>query len=404
MTRIIVLGTSLAEPVTALEEKLASLPVVFGPKRWRSRIRHRDFRAWPSPFSNALDEIAAVARENAEIGVVATGDPLHFGIARALVRRFGADAVEVHPAPSSFSLACARLGWAQEDVGCLSLHGGPGNGRGVEALSQWIAPGRRLVVLSEHDGTPRETAEWLLHRGFGDSRLHVLGNMGGEGEWRWDGRATDPQPADIPSFNTLAIDCRAGGRSEWLPLTGGLPDGSYAHDGQLTKSDVRALVISRLRPRPGGKLWDIGAGCGSVGIEWLRLSPGGAVHAVERDEKRVALVVRNAEAFGLAHLSVVHGDSPEALADLPEPDAIFMGGGLSDPRGFEACWAALPEGGTLCATAVTLEGEARLAQLHAEHGGSLVRVSTATVEEVGRFRGWRPAMPVTLWSVERSGR
>ena len=377
--------------------------IVYAPARLAAGRRDPRVRPWPSPFSEGVDVVERERAAGRRVAVLATGDPMHFGIGGTLARRLGADALDVRPAPSAFSLAAARLGWPLEDLGCLSLHGTGARGRGVEALAQWVAPGRRLLALSADGGTPAAAARWLAVRGLGASTVTVLERMGMEGERVRSARADAFGLDGIDPFNAIALECVAAPGARWHPLAAGLPDEAFEHDGRITKRDVRAMTLARLRPRPGGVLWDVGAGSGAVGVEWLRLSSGGRVHAVEPREDRRAMIARNAASFGLAGIGIVAGAAPDALEGLPRPDAVFIGGGIDTPGLAEACVEALPPGGTLVANAVTLEGEARLAALHATHGGDLVRAQLAHADAIGAFRGWRAAMPVTLWSWDKPG-
>jgi precorrin-6B C5,15-methyltransferase / cobalt-precorrin-6B C5,C15-methyltransferase len=347
---------------------------------------------WPSPLSEALPRVIEEHTGRAVV-VLASGDPMLSGIGTTLTRLLGLDAVRVLPAPSSVSLACARLGWAVEETPVVTLVGRP-----LELLLPHVQPGRRLLVLGSDGGTPAQVAALLAARGYGQSRLTVLGALGGPDEQvRTGTAATWSQPA--PALAVTAIECRLDPGATPLPTTPGLPDDVYESDGQLTKSEVRAITLARLAPLPGRLLWDVGAGSGSIGIEWMRTHPSCRAVAVEGSAERAERITRNATRLGVPHLRVVRGRAPEALAGLPAPDAVFVGGGLTTPGLLEACWAALPAGGRLVANAVTVEGEAVLGAWHARAGGELVRVAVQRAEPVGSFTGWRPAMPVTIWSV-----
>ena len=297
-------------------------------------------------------------------------------------------------------MAAARLGWPLEATACVSLHGSDEGGRGVASLAQTVAPGRRILALSRDEATPAAVARWLSEQGFGRSTVTVLECLGGPGERVRRGRADALELNDVAPLNTVAIQCVADPDAAWHPLVSGLPDKAFLHDGQLTKEEVRALTVARLAPRPGGTMWDIGAGSGSVGLEWLRLSPGGTLVAIEPKVERCERIAANAERFGLP-VRVVQAAAPEGLDGLPSPDCVFIGGGLTSEGVVAAAWNALSSAGTLGANAVTLEGEAVLTQLHGAHGGRLTRLSVQRAEPVGPFRGWRPSMPVTLWSTTR---
>jgi precorrin-6B C5,15-methyltransferase / cobalt-precorrin-6B C5,C15-methyltransferase len=350
--------------------------------------------AWPSPMTEALPGLFEAHAARAVV-VLASGDPMLSGIGTTLTRLLGPARVRVLPAPSSVSLACARLGWAVEDTQVVTLVGRP-----IELLHPHVQPGRRLLVLGSDGDTPRQVAELLAGRGYGQSVLTVLGGLGGpEEEVRTGTAAGWSQPA--PTLVVTAVECRAERGTTPLPTTPGLPDRAYENDGQLTKSEVRAITLARLAAVPGQQLWDIGAGAGSIGIEWMRVHPTCRAVAVEASAERAERIVRNAARLGVPYLQVVHGHAPDVLGRLPAPDAVFVGGGLTTPLLLGTCWDALPVGGRLVANAVTVESEAVLADWHARVGGELVRVAVQRAEPVGSFTGWRAAMPVTIWSVTR---
>ncbi|SDC42664.1 precorrin-6Y C5,15-methyltransferase (decarboxylating) [Geodermatophilus telluris] len=349
---------------------------------------------WPSPLTEALPGLVAEHAGRAVV-VLASGDPMLSGIGTTLTRLLGAERVRVLPAPSSVSLACARLGWAVEDTEVVTLVGRP-----IELLHPHVQPGRRLLVLGSDGETPAQVARLLAERGYGQSLVTVLGGLGGpDEEVRTGTAATWSQPA--PALVVTAVECRAERGTMPLPTTPGLPDGAYESDGQLTKAEVRAVTLSRLAAVPGQLLWDVGAGAGSIGIEWMRAHPTCRAVAVEASAERAERIARNAARLGVPYLRVVHGHAPDVLARLGAPDAVFVGGGLTTPLLVETCWDALPVGGRMVANAVTVESEAVLARWHAEVGGDLVRVEVSRAEPVGSFTGWKPAMPVTIWSVTR---
>ncbi|GAA1914965.1 precorrin-6y C5,15-methyltransferase (decarboxylating) subunit CbiE [Streptantibioticus ferralitis] len=347
--------------------------------------------AWPSPLRPAVPGLLAEYAER-RVCVLASGDPMFFGIGRTLTEVAGAERLRVLPHPSSVSYACARLGWPLDETDVVSLVGRP-----VASLAAALHARRRLLVLSAGAGTPAEVAALLRDRGYGPSRIRVLEQLGGERERRISGAAdTWSHPAGDP-LNVIAIECAAAEGTPRLPNTPGLPDEAFEHDGQLTKRQVRAVTLAALAPTPGELLWDIGAGSGSVGIEWMRTHRTCRAVAVERDPVRAERVVRNAERLGVPGLRVVTGHAPDALAELPMPDAVFIGGGATVPGLLEACWEALPAGGRLVANTVTLESEALLADWYRRYGGELVRIGVSHAVPVGGFTGWRQAMPVTQW-------
>ncbi|WP_030662568.1 bifunctional cobalt-precorrin-7 (C(5))-methyltransferase/cobalt-precorrin-6B (C(15))-methyltransferase [Streptomyces rimosus] len=357
---------------------------------------------WPSPLRPAVPGLLA-AHAGREVCVLASGDPMFYGIGRTLAEvlgEAGAAPPRVLPHPSSVSYACARLGWPVEDTEVVTLVGRP-----LAGLTAALHDGRRLLVLSAGAGTPEQVAGLLRERGFGPTRMRVLEQLGGPRERQSEGTAEDWPPAAsdrTDPLNVVALDCVRAPDALRLSAAPGLPDDAYEHDGQLTKRHVRAATLAALAPAPGELLWDVGGGSGSIGIEWMRTHRSCRAVAVERDAVRAERIARNADALGVPALRVVTGPAPAALAGLPAPDAVFIGGGLTVPGLLEACWAALPAGGRLVANTVTLESEALLADWYRRHGGDLVRLAVAHAVPVGGFTGWRQAMPVTQWSVTKT--
>ncbi|WP_104526233.1 precorrin-6y C5,15-methyltransferase (decarboxylating) subunit CbiE [Blastococcus atacamensis] len=347
---------------------------------------------WPSPLAPA---VPGLRDEHAgrRVVVLASGDPMLSGIGSTLVRALGPDAVEVVPHPSSVTLACARLGWAVEETTVVPVVGRP-----VELVAPHVTPGRRLLVLGSDGRTPAQVAALVALLGHGASRVRALAQLGGAEERVFEGSAADWPHADTDPLVVTAVEVVPDPGTVPLPTVPGLPDDAYEHDGQLTKRDVRAVTLARLAPLPGQLLWDVGAGSGSIGIEWMRTHPSCRAVAVERDPVRTQRILRNALRLGVPVLDVVEGSAPDALAGLPSPDAVFVGGGATVPGVLDACWSALRPGGRLVVNAVTLESEAVLAQQFARHGGDLVRLGVASASPVGGFTGWRAAMPVTIWS------
>ena len=349
----------------------------------------RERLEWPRPFSALGGELRA--RAGRRVCVLATGDPFCYGVGTPLARQFGAGEMRVLPAPSAFSLACARLGWSLPAVETLTLHGRP-----PATFRSAIQPGARVLVLSHDAGTPERIAEMLREAGHGESRVVVLEHMGGAAERVRETTAQEFSLGDVRDFNTVAVECAAAPDAPLLARAPGLPDDAFEHDGQLTKRAVRAAALAALAPCPGQLLWDVGAGCGSVGIEWMRAARSARAIAVERKAERLALIERNAESLGTPGLRRVHGKAPGALAGLDgPPDAIFVGGGLSAPGLLSACWDALSPGGRLVAHAVSLEGERALFDAHAAYGGELTRIAVSRSAPLGRFHAFRPAYPVT---------
>jgi precorrin-6Y C5,15-methyltransferase (decarboxylating) len=332
--------------------------------------------------------------ENQRVCVLASGDPMMFGVGSTFARELPGDEFRVLPAPSSLSLAAARLHWPLQDVAVVSLVGRP-----VAALETQLHPGARLFVLSSGAASPAAVAELLTKRGFGASRLSVFEHLGGERERRIDQVASDWQASEVAALNLVAIECIAESHALRLPLTPGLPDNAYRHDGQLTKRDVRAITLSRLAPEPGELLWDVGAGCGSIGIEWMRSHPSCRAIAIETDSERQRLIEHNRDALGVSGLQLVEGEAPGALTGLPEPDAIFIGGGVTAPDMLDTCWSHLKKGGRMIVNAVTIQSEATLVAWRALHGGELTRIGVAHAQPLGAFDTWRQALPITLLHV-----
>jgi precorrin-6Y C5,15-methyltransferase (decarboxylating) len=336
------------------------------------------------------------AHPGRRVVVLASGDPMFSGIGTTLVRWFGAAAVDVVPHPSSVTLACSRMGWSVEETTAVSVVWRP-----LELLVPHVTPGRRLVVLGADTTTPGQVADRLRQWGYGASRLTALAQLGGVHERRFTGTAAEWPYAETDPLVVTAVEVVADPGTVPRSTVPGLPDEAYASDGQLTKRDVRAVTLARLAPLPGQLLWDVGGGAGSIGIEWMRVHPSCRAVAVESRPDRAHRIAQNAARLGVPGLQVVEGKAPEALGELPAPDAVFVGGGATVPGVLENCWDALGPGGRLVANAVTLESEAVLAQWQARVGGSLTRLMVAHAEPVGGFTGWKPAMPVTIWSVAR---
>ena len=346
--------------------------------------------AWPHPFDALISTIEKL--RGRRVIILATGDPLWFSVGARIGRAIDPSEIVYHPQLSAFQLAAARMGWSLPDVETLTVHGRP-----VEQMIAFIQPDARLLVLTTGAETPSQIATFLTERGFGQSRMTVLAAMGGKDEVRFDGLA-ESWSHTVPAFNTLAVDCVAAPDAALLPRVPGLSDSLFQSDGTMTKQEVRAATVAKLMPMRGALLWDIGCGCGSVAIEWMRAARYARAVGIEPRADRRAMAAANALALGVPKLALVEGSVPEALDGLEAPDAIFIGGGLSRAT-FDAAWDALRPLGRLVANAVTLESEAELIALHKAHGGELVKLSIHRAEPVGRLTGWRPLMPVTQWSL-----
>jgi precorrin-6B C5,15-methyltransferase / cobalt-precorrin-6B C5,C15-methyltransferase len=355
--------------------------------------------AWPSPIGPLIDEL--ITRTEGRVCVLASGDPMLNGIGATLARRLedlpseSRPELEVISHPSAFALACARLGWSEAEVELVSTVGRP-----VEAVIRVLQPGRRAIVYATGADGATEIADVIRERGFGPSRLVVLEQLGGTGERvtesaaaDWDGRQVDP-------LHAIAIECSPEPQTPLLPLVPGLRDDAYEHDGALTKRHVRAATLAALAPTPRALLWDLGAGSGSIAIEWLRAEPTSRAIAVEQRTDRAERIARNARQLGVPSLQVVNGSAPDALQALDRPDAIFIGGGLTSGV-LGAAWEALLPGGRLVANAVTIEGEQLLLAAVESHGGELIKLSVSHAEPLGGFSAWRPALPVVQWAVTK---
>ena len=350
--------------------------------------------AWPSPLANAFPAI--LARRGKPVVVLASGDPYCFGIGATLRNVVPAEETLCIPAPSAFSLACARLGWAAQEVATISFCGRP-----MEAVLPLLQPGARILALSADADTPAKLAGMLRARGFGPSVLHVLQALGGPRE-RIDATTAEAGPTGaVDPLNLVAVEARAAPGARVIPLSRGLPDDFFENDGQLTKSEVRAATLSALAPRAGELLWDIGAGSGSVCIEWSLCHPANRAIGIEARADRAARAGRNALALGVPQVRIVLGEAPAALDGLPMPDAVFIGGGAGDAGVLDAAWAALQPGGRMVANAVTIETEALLFAAHAARGGTLTRVSVDRLDRLGTMHGFRRAMTVTIWAATK---
>ena len=372
--------------------------VVFGGARHialASGLIRGEAHAWPSPFAEGIAQV--IACRGRKVCVLASGDPFQHGVGATLAGHVPAREMNVLPAPSAFSLAAGRLGWSLPDVVTLSLHNRP-----VELIRPHLHPGIRLMALTSGANCPKALADLLVVNGFGASRLTILEALGGRNERirtmrAQEFEAQEFEATDINPLNVVAIEVEGSTRASIIPLTPGLADDMFENDGQLTKQEIRALTLAALAPRRGETLWDIGAGAGSIGIEWMLCDPSLRAVAIERQSERAERIGRNATALGVPTLQVVQGTAPEVLANLPPPSAIFVGGGANSGGVLEAAETALAPGGRLVVNAVTLETEALLLAWHAKFGGELIRIALSRAGPIAGMKGWRPAMPVMQW-------
>jgi len=371
----------------AMQALIESAALVVGGERHLALIPKGRYEtlAWKSPLADTLPAIAR--RRGQRVVVLASGDPFCYGVGAVLARRFTRDEMIVLPAPSAFSLVAARLLWPLEDCVCLSFHARP-----LERLRLHLAPAARIIALSNDGRTPGKVAQLLRESGWGDSQLMVFEHLGGPREHRIEAIAAEWHTERVADLNTIALHCVVGPGAKPLSRCAGLPDDAFHHDGQITKHAVRAATLAALAPLPGELLWDIGAGCGSVTIEWLRAARGMEAIAIERDKARAALIADNAAQLGVPDIEIVCGDAPGTLVGLPAPDAIFIGGGVSNAAIWDAVWQSLRPGGRIVANAVSLAGEAALFLRHETLGGELSRIAVAQAEN---HRFWRQSMQVT---------
>ena len=380
------------------KQLIAEAPMVFGGVRHIELMRPLitgETHQWLSPFEKSVE--AVLARRGEPTVVLASGDPFFYGVGATLSRHIPVSEMTVIPAPSSFSLATSRLGWPLQETTVLSLHGRP-----IDLIRPHLHSGRKILALTSDGKGPAELAALLQSSGFGASELTVMEALGGPHEKVYRQTAANFTLSRVNDLNICGIDVKAEAGARILSLSAGLADELFEHDGQITKREIRAMTLSALAPRHGELLWDIGAGSGSIGIEWMLADPSLRAIAIEASVERVGRIRRNAANFGVPDLTVVEGEAPAALAGLSAPDAIFIGGGGSDAGVLDAAIGQLKSGGRLVANAVTTEMEALLLAEQARRGGSLIRIDIARAAPVGRMTGWRPAMPVTQWSWTKS--
>jgi precorrin-6Y C5,15-methyltransferase (decarboxylating) len=366
--------------------------IVFGGKRHlalaASLIRGAA-RPWPSPFERGVEEVLAL--RGRPVCVLASGDPFFYGVGSLLARHVEADEMLVLPSPSAFSLAAARLGWSLPGTALLSVHG-----RDLDLVRPHLQPEARILALTSDGNGARELAKLLTECGFGRSRLTVLEALGGARERVRSTIAAQFDLGEVHDLNTVAIEVVAEGAAKVIPRAPGLADDMFEHDGQITKREIRAVTVSSLAPRRGELLWDIGAGAGSIAIEWMLCDTSLSAIAIERRGDRAARIGRNAAGLGVPGLQVIEGEAPAVLSGLPAPSAIFIGGGATDV--LDTAIAVLKAGGRLVVNSVTLATEKELLGRYAAMGGALTRIAIARAQALGEETAWRPAMPVMQWT------
>lgn len=375
------------------KELISSASTVFGGSRHLSLagpLITGDAEPWPKPFDTAMKTVLSL--RGSPVCVLASGDPFWNGVGVTLARHIAPDEMQIIPHASAFSLAAARLGWALQDTDTVSLHG-----RDVELIRPLLQSGRRVLALTSDEHGPAAVAKLLRESGGGSSKFYVLEALGGDYEKITATTANDFHLPAANPLNLVALLVDLEKAEAAIPLTPGMNDDRFQHDGQITKREIRALTLSALAPRRGELLWDIGAGAGSVAIEWMLRHDSMRAIAIERDAKRAGRIEVNARNLGVPNIDVVTGTAPKVLPGLQAPDAIFIGGGGSDDGVAHKAIESLKSGGRMVANAVTLEMEAALFSLHAKFGGDLVRLSVSRASPIGSMTGWRPAMPVTQW-------
>jgi len=390
---IIGIGEDGLDGLTATARScIASADYILGGKRQHDLIGACSAERinWPSPFDALVSELQGLRGK--KVIVLATGDPLWFSVGNRIAASFDMDELVFHPHVSAFQLAGAKLGWALQDVTCLSVHGRP-----IARIKPHVQNGQKLLLLTSNGKAVAELAAILTGLGFGLSKLVAIANMGGAGEVRFDGIAQD-WAHEVPDLNTVAIECIALPNTQVLPIGYGLPDDAFLHDGTMTKQDVRAVTLAKLMPAPNALLWDVGCGCGSVAVEWMRAARNARAIGIEARADRRAMAEENARNLGGFDLPLIAGLAPDALVGLEEPDAIFIGGGLSEEV-FDFCYAALKPMGRLVCNVVTLGSEQVLLKRYDALGGSLTKLQFTHATPVGGKMGWKPAMPVTQFNL-----
>ncbi len=379
---------------------ITSAELLYGGARHLALIATSDFSgtriSWPSLMAPAVQRILTEYRGKMRVTVLASGDPMLHGVGVSLARDLVATEFRVIPQISAFSLACARLGWSVAETILITLVHRP-----IEQLVRHLNPAQRLVIFSEDGGTPAKVAQVLKNSGYGLSRMHLFENLGGPSERSASELAASWPAEQCASLNLIAVLCNPDTDAKPRSLAPGLPDDAFDTDGQLTKREVRAVTLASLAPLPNQTLWDVGAGSGSIGIEWMRHHPSCSCIAFEAREDRVLRIRTNAARLGVPALRVIQGTVPATFEGLRPPDTIFLGGGVANNDLFDACWAVLPPGSRLVANAVTLQSETCLAARHALHGGELTRMMVSRADVIGESHVWRPMMPITQLTVIR---
>ncbi|UXM96216.1 precorrin-6y C5,15-methyltransferase (decarboxylating) subunit CbiE [Bartonella sp. HY329] len=354
------------------------------------KIIHGTAHIWPQPFLNAIEELKLLRGQ--DVVVLTTGDPMHYGAGATICRHFDLSELSIISHPSSFSLAAARLGWALQDVDCLSIHG-----RAVDSFVRSITNKRKMLILANDGASASFVGKELCARGYDQSQIFVLEHLEGRLEAVHFFLAKDFEGQHFAKLNIIGVNCLIDPAKQQLPSFSTLPDDAFIHDGQISKRDIRAITMAHLAPTSHELLWDIGAGSGSISIEWLRLGYDCRAIAIEKNVQRAQNIRQNADNLGVSsHLTLVEASAVDVLKHLEEPDAIFIGGGLSNNGLFDQCWQKLKLGGRLVVNAVTLESEALVLEISRKYGGHLHKIVLSSADELGNFHVWRQALPITM--------
>lgn len=387
---------------TAAVRALEEADFIFGGARHLAMLDHEGAEqflcgriVWPTPFMDGINQISKLRGH--KVAVLASGDPMFFGVGATLARKFASSEMVIFPHASSFSYAAARLGWALQDVICVSAHAHP-----MSSVLRYVEEGAKLLILANGGESPQQLAQLLDARGFGESLFYVMEHLGGKLENIIKTTAQNLGMKTFADLNVIAVACHTKDSSRNYARHCVLPDHAFISDGLLTKQNIRAITLTHLGPRKGECLWDVGAGCGSIAIEWLRLGDKTRAIAIEENAQRCANIRTNADFLGTPDLQLINGHAPEALAGLDRPDAVFIGGGFSASDVVEACWQALKPGGRLVANAVTVESETAVTAFAALHGGELLRLDVGKAEPLGQFHVWRQALPITMLIAKKS--
>ena len=372
---------------------LHAAPTIMGPSRHLSLLPNLPARklVWSVPFQAGIDQLLAMRGQS--VAVLVSGDPFWFGAGSKLVRTLDHTEWLALPGRSCFSLAASALGWALDRTTCLGLHAAP-----LTRLRPYLCPGRRLFVTL-HDGQAvQDLAYYLVTTGFSESQLVVLEQLGGPAQTITPMAASDTAIVDFQ--HPVMVGIEVAGKGRVMPQASGLSDDWFVHDSQLTKQPVRAATLAALAPQPGQQLWDLGAGSGSVAIEWLLSGPAMQATAVEQNADRAASIAMNAASLGVDWLHILQADNLSALEQMDRPDAVFIGGGLRDDL-LRHLWDRLPVGARLVANGVTIKTDRLLTGAQETYGGQLTRLQVSTLQDIGRMSGWKAAFPITQWAVTR---